>query len=102
MTEVTNTKFSRFISSEDGPTAVEYAIMVGLVAMACSAAVISVGSAAADSYADTGSKLANSMSATAGKGGGKGGGAGSGGKQGYSPQGFSAGGPSGWQVKTKK
>jgi pilus assembly protein Flp/PilA len=33
----------RFLASEDGPTAVEYAVMLALVVMVCLTAVASVG-----------------------------------------------------------
>ncbi len=34
----------RFIASEDGPTAVEYAVMLALIIVVCLAAVSAVGS----------------------------------------------------------
>ena len=33
----------RFLSSEDGPTAVEYAVMLALIVMVCLTAIASVG-----------------------------------------------------------
>ena len=36
----------RFLREEDGPTAVEYAIMLGLIVVVCVAAIISIGQAA--------------------------------------------------------
>jgi len=32
-----------FLAAEDGPTAVEYAIMLSLIIMACFAAIVSLG-----------------------------------------------------------
>ena len=39
-----------FITSEDGPTAVEYAVMMALIIVVCLAAVTSVGSKANDKF----------------------------------------------------
>ena len=39
-------KVQRFLASEDGPTAVEYAVMLALIIVVCLAAVGSVGTAA--------------------------------------------------------
>jgi pilus assembly protein Flp/PilA len=36
-------KIQRFLTSEDGPTAVEYAVMLALIIVACLAAVQAVG-----------------------------------------------------------
>ena len=36
--------FKKFIVSEDGPTAVEYAVMLALIIVVCLAAVSAVGS----------------------------------------------------------
>lgn len=44
------TKFAnsvkKFIVSEDGPTAVEYAVMLALIIVVCLAAITTIGSAA--------------------------------------------------------
>lgn len=37
---------SNFIKQEDGPTAVEYAIMLALIVLVCIAAIVSVGQSA--------------------------------------------------------
>ena len=37
-------KVIRFLKSEDGPTAVEYAVMLALIIVACIAAITSLGS----------------------------------------------------------
>ena len=39
-------KVQRFLVSEDGPTAVEYAVMLALIIVVCIAAVGSIGTAA--------------------------------------------------------
>ena len=37
---------SNFIKQEDGPTAVEYAVMLALIVLVCIAAIVSVGESA--------------------------------------------------------
>jgi len=36
-------KVQRFLTSEDGPTAVEYAVMLALIVIVCLAAITSIG-----------------------------------------------------------
>ncbi len=43
-------KLTRFLRSEDGPTAVEYAVILALIVGACLAAVQSLATATADSF----------------------------------------------------
>jgi pilus assembly protein Flp/PilA len=43
----------KFLVSEDGPTAVEYAVMLALIVVVCIAAVRAVGSNAAAKFNDT-------------------------------------------------
>jgi pilus assembly protein Flp/PilA len=45
-------KAVHFLKKEDGPTAVEYAIMLALILMAVFAAVVSIGSTTNDMYTD--------------------------------------------------
>lgn len=40
----------KFIVSEDGPTAVEYAVMLSLIVVVCIAAVSAVGSSANEKF----------------------------------------------------
>ena len=40
------TKVSKFMKSEDGPTAVEYAIMLALIVIVCLTAIQAIGTAA--------------------------------------------------------
>jgi pilus assembly protein Flp/PilA len=40
----------RFLASEDGPTAVEYAVMLGLIVVACVTAVTSIGTNASTQF----------------------------------------------------
>ncbi len=51
------TKLVRFLKSEDGPTAVEYAVMLSLIIAVCLAAVTSIGTNVSSVF----SKVANSI-----------------------------------------
>ena len=44
---------ARFLTSEDGPTAVEYAIMMALIIAVCFVAIMSVGSSTNDSFSNS-------------------------------------------------
>jgi pilus assembly protein Flp/PilA len=48
----------RFLVSEDGPTAVEYAVMLALIIIVCLVAITSVGTKASTTF----SNVANSLS----------------------------------------
>ena len=50
-------KFCRFLASEDGPTAVEYAVMLSLIVVVCLNAITTIGSHASSVF----SKVANSI-----------------------------------------
>jgi pilus assembly protein Flp/PilA len=50
-------KVQRFLVSEDGPTAVEYAVMLALIVIVCLTAISSVGTKASSTF----NKIANSM-----------------------------------------
>ncbi len=50
-------KIRRFLASEDGPTAVEYAVMLALIIIVCLAAITSIGSNASGTF----NKMANSI-----------------------------------------
>ncbi|MGA2617359.1 MAG: Flp family type IVb pilin [Thermoguttaceae bacterium] len=52
------TKLHRFIASEDGPTAVEYAVMLSLIVIVCLTAITSIGNNASTAF----SRIANSIS----------------------------------------
>ncbi len=43
-------KLLAFLHSEDGPTTVEYAIMMAMILMACMGAIAYIGSVTLDSY----------------------------------------------------
>jgi pilus assembly protein Flp/PilA len=51
-----------FLLEEDGPTAVEYAVMVSLIAGACIASVGQVATATKSSYNSSSDAITNAMS----------------------------------------
>ena len=50
-------KVQRFVESEDGPTAVEYAVMLSLIVIVCLTAIRSVGTNAATTFNDVSAQL---------------------------------------------
>jgi pilus assembly protein Flp/PilA len=50
-------KVQRFLVSEDGPTAVEYAVMLSLIVIVCLTAISAVGTNASSTF----NKVANSI-----------------------------------------
>ena len=51
-----------FLKKEDGPTAVEYAVMLALIIVVCIAAITTLGSNANNSFSYTAGKLAPTAS----------------------------------------
>jgi len=47
----------RFLKAEDGPTAVEYAVMLALIIVVCLVAISTLGSQANNTFSTTSSKL---------------------------------------------
>jgi pilus assembly protein Flp/PilA len=47
-----------FVKDESGPTAVEYAVMLALIIVVCIAAITALGTAANNTFANVGSKIA--------------------------------------------
>ena len=47
----------KFLVSEDGPTAVEYAVMLALIIVVCLAAISTIGTAANSKFQDVGNYL---------------------------------------------
>ena len=47
----------RFLKQEDGPTALEYAVMLALIVVVCLAAIGTVGSQANTTFGTTGTKV---------------------------------------------
>jgi len=57
----------RFLADENGPTAVEYAIMLGLIIIVCLSTIASLGDIVMDSFSATGDAL-DSLQPTAASG----------------------------------
>ena len=55
-------KFVEFLKKEDGPTAVEYAVMLALIIVVCLVAITTLGQQANNTFSNVGNKL---QSATA-------------------------------------
>ena len=47
----------RFLKSEDGPTAVEYAVMLALIIVVCLTAITTLGTGANQTFTDVNAKL---------------------------------------------
>lgn len=50
-------KVQRFLESEDGPTAVEYAVMLSLIVIVCLTAIRSVGTNASGTFTSVAGQL---------------------------------------------
>ncbi|MCE2792027.1 MAG: Flp family type IVb pilin [Planctomycetota bacterium] len=57
-------KVSRFLKSEDGPTAVEYAIMLALIVVVCLTAIQAVGTNASATFTDIAADLNDARKGT--------------------------------------
>ena len=51
------TRFVNFLKREDGPTAVEYAVMLALIIVVCIAAISALGSNASNTFTYVGNKV---------------------------------------------
>ncbi len=51
-------KVQRFLASEDGPTAVEYAVMLALIIVVCLTSISAVGTQANTTFSSIGEKIA--------------------------------------------
>ncbi len=54
--------FVNFLKNEDGPTAVEYAVMLALIIVVCITAITTLGSNANNTFSYVGSKVAGTGS----------------------------------------
>jgi len=52
-------KVQRFLVSEDGPTAVEYAVMLALIIIVCLTAIQAIGTSASDTFQGVADQLDN-------------------------------------------
>jgi len=50
-------KVQRFLVSEDGPTAVEYAVMLALIVIVCLTAITSIGTQASSTFTSVAGQL---------------------------------------------
>jgi pilus assembly protein Flp/PilA len=50
-------KMQRFLASEDGPTAVEYAVMLALIIIVCLVAIQSLGTNTSTTFTNTANSL---------------------------------------------
>ena len=57
-------KLVTFLKKEDGPTAVEYAVMLALIIVVCLIAITQLGSQANSTFANVGTKLQAATSAS--------------------------------------
>ncbi|MSR54546.1 MAG: Flp family type IVb pilin [Gemmataceae bacterium] len=55
-------KVVRFLKKEDGPTTVEYAVMLALIIVVCLVAITTLGSQANDTFSNVGNKLKTASS----------------------------------------
>lgn len=53
-----NQKLRRFLVSEDGPTAVEYAVMLALIVIVCLTAISSIGTNANTTFSNIAASVA--------------------------------------------
>jgi len=56
-------KVHRFLTSEDGPTAVEYAVMLALIVIVCLAAITSIGTEANTTFETISDEIVNAREA---------------------------------------
>jgi pilus assembly protein Flp/PilA len=63
------TKVERFMKSEDGPTAVEYAVMLALIVIVCIASISSIGTEVNSTFETIQGELVNANGLATGVGG---------------------------------
>ena len=62
MSRILMKKAVRFLKQEDGPTAVEYAVMLALIIVVCIAAITAIGTNANSTFSTVGSSLGGTAS----------------------------------------
>jgi pilus assembly protein Flp/PilA len=55
-------KVQRFLVSEDGPTAVEYAVMLALIVIVCLAAIQAIGTNASQAFQNVATQIGSTSS----------------------------------------
>ncbi len=63
MVWLTVNRIARFLKAEDGPTAVEYAMMVMLVFLVCISTVVTVGQSTSASFEASGNEISEAFEA---------------------------------------
>jgi len=61
-------KVQRFLVSEDGPTAVEYAVMLALIVIVCLSAITTIGEQANSTFSTIGTELSTANGLASGVG----------------------------------
>jgi len=56
--KVVLTKLAQFLRDEDGPTAVEYAVMLALIIVVCISAITALGGNASDTFSNASLNIA--------------------------------------------
>ncbi len=62
MLKSVTSKLVRFLKNEDGPTAVEYAVMLALIIVVCITAITTLGSNANNTFSYVGTKIGGTSS----------------------------------------
>jgi pilus assembly protein Flp/PilA len=62
MLKIVTNRFKEFLRDDDGPTAVEYAVMVSMIAMAVIASVGQVATATKNSFNSSGAAVNSALS----------------------------------------
>jgi pilus assembly protein Flp/PilA len=62
MIQIVTNRFKEFLREEDGPTAIEYAVMVSLIAVAVIASVGQVATATKNSFDTSGAAVNSALS----------------------------------------
>ena len=57
-----SSQVQRFLTSEDGPTAVEYAVMLALILVVCITAVTAIGTSAKTTFENVSTELGGAKS----------------------------------------
>ncbi len=64
LTQKLNQKLRRFLKSEDGPTAVEYAVMLALIVVVCLGAIQTIGTRANTTFTSVATALQGSSTSS--------------------------------------
>ena len=59
-----NTRIRQFLVEDDGPTAVEYMVMVSVIVVVCLITINAIGQATSDSFDNTSNSVSSAVSAS--------------------------------------